>query len=234
MKSVYLKGTLGACLFAVAMPALASHEVYSPIVEQGEKELELTTDYVTDSSSDDNHEVTHYLEAGYGIGPRWGSELLVEFEKPRGEGTDAESVEWENVFQLSEQGEHFVDYGLFLELAKALEDESPDEVAGGLLLQKEFGSVVSIINLIAAKQVGDNAEDELEGEYSGQLRWRLDPRLEPTLEVYNKEEGTKVGTLLHGKFHLEKRSKLGYSIGMMWGADNDTPNTLRGSIEYEF
>ena len=215
--------------------AHASHEIYSPIVEQGETELEFTADYVKDSSHPDDGEQAYYLEAAYGVNARWRTALLVESEKAPGDSLETEAVEWENVIQLSEQGQYFLDYGLYLEAAHALEDGAPDELAAGLLLQKDLGQFTAIANLIAEKQVGDNAEDDIEGAYSGQLRWRLNPKAEPTLEYYSDDDHKRLGTLVSGTFRQHhSNTRFGYRLGVLWGLNDDTADTLRAGIEYEF
>mgnify|MGYP005749957643 CR=1 FL=1 len=220
-------------LFAWAATGHTAHVVYSPIVEGGETEIEAMVDYVSDSSSPDDGTRIYYFEVAHGVNDRWMTELLIEYVDTDNSSMEAEAIEWENVFQLTEQGQYFADFGLFFELEKSLEKNSPDEIVAGLLIEKEFGEFTGLLNLLAEKEFGDNAESAVEGFGSGQLRWRCHPKFEPTLEVYSSEYNTRVGTLVNGKLAAGS-NKFGYSLGMLWGADSDTPNTLRGMIEYEF
>lgn len=214
--------------------ANATHVVYSPIVEYGETEIELMADVVNDSDSEADGNQTYYLEFSRGFTRNWASELLVEFEHPDGEGTKAEALEWENVIQLSEQGAQFIDYGLFFEVEKALEDGSPDELVVGILLEQEFGHWVARYNLFAEKEVGENHESGLEGKGSLQVAWRKYQMAMPALEYYSSEYENSLGTLVNGKWKAGK-NKFGYSVGILWGLDDDTPDqTLRTKVEFEF
>jgi len=235
VKYIGLKSfALASGIFGVVLNAQAAHVVYSPIVEPGEVEVEVMSDYINDSDHEEDGVRVDRLEVAYGAGQRWMTELLVEYETPDGEATFGEAVEWENVFQMSEQGEYSFDWGLFFELEKALEDDHPDEVIGGFLIQKEFGDLVSIANILFEREFGDNAEGELEGLFSGQLRWRMNKKLEPTLEIYSSEYSNTLGTLINGKVPAAG-GKFGYSLGVLWGLDDDTPDqTLRAGIELEF
>ncbi len=220
-------------LLGAASLSHAAHVVYSPIVEGGETEIEVMMDYVSDSSSPDNGTQIFYFEVAHGVHDRWMTELLIEYVDTNSSSMQASAVEWENVFQLTEQGQYFADFGLFLEFERSLQNNTADEIVAGLLVEKEFGKLTGVLNLLAEKEYGENAESAVEGFGSAQLRWRYAPTLEPTLEVYSSEYNTRIGTLINGKL-AAGHNKFGYSLGMLWGADNDTPDTFRAMIEYEF
>lgn len=220
---------------AIASPlANATHVVYSPIVEYGETEVELMADFANDNSDELDGTQTYYLELSHGFTRNWTSELLTEYERPKGGHADAKTLEWENIIQLSEQGAQFVDYGLFFELEKSLDAGSPDELVFGFLLEKEFGDWVTRANFFAEKEFGDNHESGVEGLGSLQVAWRKYELATPALEYYGSEYENSLGTMLNGKWRIG-RNKLGYSIGVLWGLDDKTPDqTLRTKIEFEF
>lgn len=220
-------------LLALTSTSQAAHVVYSPIVEGGETEIEVMMDYISDSSSPDDGTQIYYFEVAHGVNDRWMTELLIEYVDPNNGSMQAEAVEWENIFQLTEQGQYFADFGLFLELERSLENNSPDEIVAGLLVEKEFGKLTGVVNILAEKEFGENAESAVEGFGSAQLRWRYAPKLEPTLEAYVSEYNTRIGTLINGKLAAGE-NKFGYSLGVLWGADQDTADTVRAMIEYEF
>ena len=231
-KSVVVAG-LSLVFFSVQ--ANASHVVYSPIVEYGETEVELMVDVVKDDDPLVDNTKVYYLEFARGMTDRWTTELLVEFVQPDGEGNKAEAVEWENVYQLTEHGAGPLDYGLLFELEKAMEDGSPDEVAAGILIQRENGDWLALLNLMAEKEFGDNSESGAEGFGAFKLAWRKYETATPELEYYSSEYERTLGTLVSGRWKTGAKNKIGYTLGVMWGLDDNTPDYIvRSMIEFEF
>ena len=214
--------------------ANAGHNVYSPIVEYGETEIELMVDVVKDDDPLVDNTKVYYLEFARGVTDRWATELLVEFVQPDGEANKAEAVEWENVYQLTEHGAGPFDYGLFFELEKAMEDGEPDEVVAGFLIQKENGDWLGLLNLMAEKEFGDNSESGAEGFGSFKLAWRKYETATPELEYYSSEYESTLGTLVSGHVKTGAKNKVGYKFGVMWGLDDNTPDYIvRSMIELE-
>jgi len=225
----------GLSLVLFCAQANAGHVVYSPIVEYGESEIELMVDVVKDDNPLVDNTKVYYLEFARGVTDRWATELLVEFVQPDGEGNKAETLEWENVYQLTEHGAGPLDYGLFFELEKALQDGNPDEVVAGFLIQKENGDWLGLLNLMAEKEFGDNSETGVEGFGSMQVAWRKYENATPELEYYSSEYESTLGTLVSGHWKTGAKNKMGYKLGVMWGLDDNTPDYIvRSMIEFEF
>lgn len=214
--------------------ALAA-KIYSPRVEYGETELELRTEVTnnTQNKSDENKTQTK-LEIGRGFTPHWMSELVAEFEQTNG-STKASSLEWENIFQLTEPGEYPIDLGIILETEKALISGEPNEVVAGLLLEKELNNFTATANINVEKQFGDNHATDIAKVFNGRLLWRYQSTLQPALETFLEKEKKQAGPMIYGVLNLANHKKLKYNAGVLLGLNNDSPDQVwRVNLEYEF
>lgn len=227
----------GAASSALAGPA---DRVYRPIVEKGETEIELRGGYF--DFGDGADEYATVLDVGYAFTNRWKSELVFEYEGETGEGAHPEALEWENLFVLTEQGEHWVDVGLLVELEHTF-SAAPEEFKLGLLLEKEIGPTIADLNLIGVREFGDDASDETELEYRWQVKWRGNEALEWGLQGLGTAgsfehlgDGTEhsIGPALFGVQKLANGNKLAYDAAILGGLNDNAPDlTFRFNLEYE-
>jgi len=211
--------------------ALAA-KIYSPRVEYGETELELRTEATNNKNKTDTLKTK--LEIGQGLTQHWFSELLIKFERENN-NTKAAAVEWENVFQLTEPGEYFLDMGIIVEIEKTLLSDEPDEVVTGLLLEKELGNFTTTANINFEKQFGDNHETEIGKAFNGRVLWRYQPTFQPALETFLEEEKKQAGPMIYGLFNLGNHKKLKYNAGVLLGLNDESPDQVwRFTLEYEF
>ncbi|MGH8747200.1 MAG: hypothetical protein ACREUK_12015, partial [Burkholderiales bacterium] len=110
--AIGLAGAFAVPITAVAGPAST---IYSPIVDYREWELELKGG-VQDWNRPGGERAAK-LALGYGVMPRWGVEVEAEYSQTPGNVAHVEEYEFENIFQLTEHGEHWLDAGIFVELA---------------------------------------------------------------------------------------------------------------------
>src|SRR5689334_802979 len=96
---------------AVAGPA---DYVFTPNVEYGEREIDFKAG--TAKSSGQDRDSAASIGFGYGLTERWFTEFYAKYERPPGEGTRFDAFEWENRFQLTEQGRFPFDLGFVIEL----------------------------------------------------------------------------------------------------------------------
>jgi hypothetical protein len=228
---------LGGASSALAGPA---DRVYRPTVEKGETEIELRGGYF--DFGDGADEYATVLDVGYSFTDRWKSELVFEYEGETGEGAHPEAIEWENIVVLTEQGEHWVDVGLLIELEHTF-SAAPEEFKLGLLLEKEVGPTIADLNLIAVREFGDDAGDETELEYRWQLKWRGKEALEWGLQGLGTAgtfehlgDGTEhsIGPALFGVQRLANGNKLAYDAAILGGLNSAAPDlTVRFNLEYE-
>lgn len=233
----------GAALPFMA-PALAhadDYKVYSPRIEQGEVAAEINSNYSTDKNPADDHYFSQVLAVEVAPTSWWKAELGGEVEKSQGTGHELTNIKFENIFSPWKPGENFVDAGLYLELEKAAHSDEPNNFEGKLLLEKQFGQIMTDANLILSHEFGPNADSSLNTGMALQARYRMSQLAEPGIEYYAdygpvdhldsfNNSDQRVGPTLQGKIGRVK-----YDTGVLFGisgAAQDT--TAKLNLEYEF
>ena len=241
-----MKKTISLSLIALALGfsttafAGPADKVYRPIVEKGETEVEIRGGYFDlDGEAD---EYAWVADFGYAFTTRWKSELVLEYEGETGEGHGPEAVEWENLIVLTEQGEHWADVGLLIELEHTF-SAAPEEFKLGLLLEKEVGPTIADLNLVAVREFGDEASDDTELEYRWQLKWRGNEALEwgvqgfgtaGSFEHFGDDTEHSIGPALFGVQRLANGNKIAYDAAILGGLNSSAPDlTVRFNLEYE-
>ena len=118
------------CILALPHDARAEKKVYSPIIEGGELELEAQGQYDFDHQKEKNDLQQQRYAVGYGVTSRWAAELYGEVLKERNDdGEDLNfrftTMEWENRYQLTEQGKYWLDAGLYFAYEIPFENKHP-------------------------------------------------------------------------------------------------------------
>lgn len=230
---------LGLCLSLSAATVWADgsaiDKVYHPYVEQLEWELEWRLTHADENPlTGEEREQTHRLGLGRAVSEFVFVEGYLIGENSADESLDLEAYEVEVLWQVSEQGEYFLDYGLLFELEK---EHNVDiwEYATVLLLEKEFGRFSGTANLGVIYEWGDDISNEWETALALQARYRYSPRFEPALELYAGEDSLGAGPVLTGLEKLGTMKALRWEAGVILGMDSDTADyTLRAVLEYEF
>lgn len=220
-------------------------KVYSPNVQKGELELEWRGVIEDEDPPATSDKKEYVFEAGYGFTNRYFSSIFAEIVDEPGGGTKVEELAWENIIQLTEQGQYFVDLGVYLEYAVGLQGGEPDEFEGKILLEKTTGRFVHTGNIIFANQIGKTAEDGTELEYAWQSRYRFKPELEFGLQAFGKfgqignfpslsDTEHLLGPAVFGRFRTGKTSFIYYEAGYLVGLTQGSPdNAFRWLLEYE-
>jgi len=229
------------CLLGITPNAHATKKVYSPIVEGGELEIETRGSYDFDhrSSKDGKQKQKHAV--GYGVTDYWFTEFYGIIEKgATDDDFEFAEIEWANRFQLTEQGQYWVDLGLYFAYEVSFEDDKADKIEGKLLIEKEIGKYTHIANIIFEKQVGGDTEKETEGGLAWGSRYRWREYFEPGFEFHSEfgelnesksfdEQEHLVGPVFYGKIGLFK-----YDVGYLFGISDDAVDgKLKWIIEYE-
>jgi len=237
-------GALATALFlhlpvAQADPAA---KVYLPAVVQGEVELELRGGFQKWRDHDDDRERQFVADVGYAFTPWWKSELAVGATRLPGTSSRLDEIEWENIFELTEPGQYWVDLGLFAELARD-HAEGRNVVAIGPMFQKEFGRLQANANLLFKRQLGAHAEPGAEIDYAWQLKWRGNPRSEPGVQGFGTIGRTndfahatehKIGPAFFSQAVLGARNKIKFDAAVLFGLNRNSPDTtVRFNLEYE-
>jgi len=229
------------------LPAHAEFRVDSPIVEEGEVEVEHAGSISTDPKKDKSNAQSFVTAVGYGVTSHWFTEIEGEWSRDAGDGNDRhfDVLTWKNRFQFFPQGEKWLDVGLLAEYGAAGQRGDADRVKFGPLLQKDFGPVTTTVNLLLEKEIGANATGGAEFTYATQVRWDLYDMFSPALEVYgdlgeinsthslgNQEH--RMGPVATGKFSFGELGELKYEAGYLRGLTNATSNnTYKWLLEYE-
>ena len=227
--------TATATLGAPRAEAGVADKVYRPLVEFGETEVELRSGYVKDERAELDGTQAHVIDVGHGVTTWWFTEAVLEFEKEPDAALEAEELEWENIFQLSEQGEHFVDLGFFAELKLPLEVEYPYGLEVGPMFQKETGPLTHNVNLLAEWAFGNGFQTERELGYSLQSLWRVDAPVRPGIQGFGAEDAHLLGPAVFGQGRLGERGKFKWDAAILAGLTNDAEDwRLRWELEFEF
>lgn len=209
-------------------------KIYHPYVDALEQEIEWRAIHQDDQPGAEDNLQLHRFGYGRAIGERWFGEVYLIGEKSDDTEFKIEAYELEAKWQLTEQGEYSADWGLLFELEKEAH-ESIWEFSTGILVEKEWGRWSSTANLVLTHEWGSDIEDEIESSAGVQVRYRLSRWLEPALEFYSGEDTQAIGPVLMGNINTGIRQNLHWETGIIFGIDEDSPNTtLRALIEYEF
>ena len=219
--------------------------VYTPIVEESEKEIDFK--FGTAKGQDGTRTTVSTLGFGYGATSYWFTEIYLIHEREAGDGLTL--AEWENKFQLTETGKYAVDVGLITEIEAPLSNnDAPWEFKIGPLFQTEFGKLQLNANvLFERKFAGDSADQHVtEMGYQWQAKYRLQPTLEFGLQSFGEvgkwndwapqdEQEHKIGPAIFGKFTVSEKQKIKYNAAWLLGVNDTAPNnTFRMQVEYEF
>lgn len=236
-----------AMLVSGSARATEPRKVFSPIVEEGEVELEHvgTVDLDRKASLDKGQAYT--FSAGYGVTSFWFTEFEGEFKSDPGANLAHEATAWENTFQVTPQGEYWFDLGVFAEYEIAAKKADADALIFGPIVQKEWGDWLGTLNLFIEKQLGANASEGSSLRYGGQLRYRFRPWLQPAIEAYGEpgefadlkpssEQAHQLGPVLIGKLPMGGLpGKLKYEVGYLFGLTSGSPQgSIKWRLEYEF
>jgi hypothetical protein len=233
-----LKLLAAAGSLALALPVFAGpvNNVFSPIVEKGEVEVELRG--VNERDNGKTEEQVTKFDVGYGITSRWFSEIEFEWEKEAGGDRELEEIAVENIFQLTEQGQYFADFGLFLGYADK-RTEDAHEWKLGPIVQMNVGQWTATGNFFFARESGDDvAKSEWENSNALNIKYRFNS-VEPGIEYYEGDVGDGVverfiGPSVYGLNRIGK-TKLKWQLAYVFGINDDTPDSaLRWKLEFEF
>ncbi len=232
---------LGGTLLLAGNVAEA-RKVYSPIVEQGEVEAEYQLDTAFDGDPAVDGTAKHQFAIEYGVTDRWATEVYGVFTKTPAKGFTYNQFKWANIYQLFDQGERWLDAGLYAEYqVPADSTNKPDVLEFKLLLEKEMG-LLHTMNLVLKKELGAHATKNTTFGYAWRSKWRLMREFEPGFEAYGdigelsnpntlSQQSHMIGPVFSGKLfhHIE------YEIGYLFPLTRSTANgNFKLVVGYEF
>jgi hypothetical protein len=160
----------------------------------------------------------------------------------------------ENMFQLTEPGEYFADFGFYVEYGQNVatgKNAGPNEITFGPVIAKEIGRTTNTVNLFLTRQLGpDQTSEGLDFSFAWQTKWNISPFLSPAIEIYGdpgvigsiqrySQQQLLLGPVAIGAVKLSQlgvgnAGELKYELGWLFGATQATPNgTLRWRVELE-
>jgi len=232
---------LGASL-ALAGP---NDYVHTPIVEEGEREIDFKAG--TAKSRDGSHETQYSLGLGLGVNSWWSTEFYAKWHKEPGTSTGFDAWEWENKFQFTETGKYPVDVGFLFEIERPKDRSEGYEYRWGPLLQADITtSLQANLNLLFQKHFHSSEPSPAELGYQWQLKYRWQPALEYGLQGFGNlghwdhwEASSKqehiVGPALFGRLQVGDHQAVRYNAGVLFGVSDGAPrHTFRMQAEYEF
>jgi len=207
--------------------------VYHPYVQPLEREIELRANVIDDPGYDSHKDQKYWLAYGFSPLERWFAEAYVVARKDNGEALKVSGFELEGLWQLTEQGEYWADWGVLFEAEREASDNIWEYAVAGLV-EKEFGPTSLTANLHLIYEYGGGVDNELETYAALQWRWRFREYLEPAIEYYKGDELNAVGPVALGMARSGGQ-KVKWELGPMFGIDGKTANlTWRMLLEYEF
>ncbi len=221
-------------LFHVApVWAVEPDTIYSPRVEQGERELEYKGRYFYDRESDEHRQSQNKLALGYGPTSYWWTELYAEYEHTPGNGGGWSAFEWENRFQFTEPGQYWVDVGALVELERT-HPGTGKEARVGLLLEKDIDETTLTVNWLVSRAFAGEESSRWEQVYRAQWAWRYRAELQPLVQWQSDEHSAYAGPGISGKLRIATQH-VGYHLTWLRRISGDIPkNAMRVQLEYEF
>ncbi len=209
-------------------------KIYHPYVDALESEVEYRALVQDEQHGISTQAQIHQVSLGTAVGSRMFAEMNLIGSKSRGGTVSLEAWEAELKWQLTEQGEYGVDWGLLVEYEN-LRRIDAEEITVGLLAEREWGNWSGTANVKLINKWGDDIETGTDGAFALQARYRYSRLLEPALEFYAGENTRGLGPVLQGTFFTGVRKSLHWEAGLIFGMDNDSADqTWRLLFEYEF
>jgi hypothetical protein len=215
--------------------------VYTPTVEEGEKEI----DFKFGTRDSSPRKSVSSIGFGYGVNDWWFTEAYVKYAKEGG-GTKYDAFELENKFQLTETGKYPVDVGLITEIEIARDRSDGIELKFGPLFQTEIGKWQLNGNILFEKVVDAATSSPTVMLYQWQAKYRWQPTLEFGLQGFGEmgkwndwdshdQQFHNIGPAVFGKIPLDAHKAIKYNAAWLFGLTNGTPdNTFRMQVELEF
>ncbi len=245
-------GLVAALALLVPTTAYADFHIRSPYeIDYGELEIEHNGAASFDNRPAHAGASSYTLELGTGLTPWWHTEI--EFDAGQNPGPDQplllNGVVSENMIQLTEPGEWFLDTGFYFEYGQSTTrgaNAAPNELTFGPIASKQIGQFVHTINLLVTRELGPNQTSQgLDFSYAWQSEWNIWAPLSPALEIYGdtgtlgnvqkfNQQQLLLGPVAVGELHLHdiglgNAGRVKYELGWLFGA---TSATARGTLKW--
>ena len=227
-----------------AVRAAPNDYVRTPIVEEGEKEIDFK--WGAAKLRDGSSTTATSLGLGWGATLWWFTEVYGKWHREPGESGGFDAWEWENRFQLVETGRYPVDLGFLFEIERPKARTEGYELTYGPMLQAEWGPVQGNLNLLWQRHVRASEAFDTELLYQWQVKYRAAEALEWGAQGFgtlgqwdhwapSSQQQHQAGPALFGKVRLGTKQTIKYNAALLIGATRATPRSaLRLQAEFEF
>lgn len=207
-------------------------KVYHPYVEVDTYEFETRIISLLDSELAADFSVYRF---GFGkdVTENLFLELYLIGNKNAEKNLEVEAFEIEALYQVTEQGEFWADFGLLFEVER---ERKSQEWEGniGFIFEKELGQWSAAVNLQNLYEFKDNNRHAWKHSQAFQMRYRNSPSFEPGIELYSDKNDLFLGAVFLGQIKMQQ-SKFNWEVGLLREVNNaDNESVLRALIEYEF
>lgn len=230
---------------SLGMAAGASDYVVTPIVEDGEREIDFKAGMA--KLPENSRESAYSIGLGWGVRSWWFSEVYAKWHKEPRASNAFDAWEWENKFQLTETGKYPVDIGLLLEVERPQLRSEGYEYRWGPLFQSDITpSVQANLNVLLTKHIRTATPGNAVLGYQWQLKYRWHPELEYGLQGFGdvgpwnhwlpkSEQSHIAGPAIFGRFRVAEHQVIKYNAGLLVALTAGAPRkTFRIQAEYEF
>lgn len=216
--------------------------VYSPYVEKGIMEIESKNRFDFDKRADEDNFRQHKIAVEYGFTSMWKAALYGELEKENEHGYKYSATEIENIFQLTDVGQYWMDAGVQVAYEFAHPTGSSDKFEMFLLLAKNYSTFTTMANIGFEKEVGSRSNSNPEGEIKWMAKYNYIPVLNPGVEYYGEfgevahtdnysSQKHRFGPVIYGKFGHGFKYETGVLFGISKAAED---YAVKVNLEYEF
>lgn len=244
MKKLLISSVIFTTLSANHVLAGPADYVYTPNVEYGEKEIDFK--FGTTKMTNGERKSAASIGFGYGATQNWFTEIYVKYNRESGNDVRFDANEWENKFQLTEQGKYPVDVGFLIEVERPQDRSEGYEIKFGPLFQTEFGKIQVNANLLFERHIRAAEPSKTEMGYQLQVKYRWKPAFEYGLQAFGEmgqwdnwaprsEQSHRFGPAIFGKLPLGQSKAIRYNAAFLFDTNSTARNnTFRTQIEYEF
>ncbi len=209
-------------------------KVYDPYVQMMEREIEYRVLVDEDSEGGIDDRQRHTLGFGRSLSDRIFLELYIVAVDEESSNLKVEAYEAELKWQLTEQGELSVDWGLLFEVERETK-KNIWEASTKLIAVKEWSNWVATGNVSLLYEWGSDIDNEWETIFSSQLRYRYSQNFEPALEIYVGQDTKGIGPIMTGLLRFKRGKKIHWEFGPIFAVDSITADiSWKMNLEYEF
>ena len=227
-----------AAVTSLAARADDDFVVYSPYVTQGQSEIEMRGHQTSDGDPTLQGERAYEVSVSHTFTDWWKPEVYVgAYEREPGQGNSLDGYEFENTFQLTDQGEYWADFGFLASYEYKAQPDVTSKVEFGPLFEKRNDRFDQRLNFIWEKELGGGAERKYEFRASYALTYEIRQWLAPGFEAYYRpnDDSRQIGPALYGEIPSSHGDEFEYSFALVYGTNKGAPNrTFVIRLEYEF